>query len=197
MHGEMKICGLDSESIGDAEVDLQNELVVKHMRGLQRKFWGKRVRYISLVEGNMSWVVANQICQVMDAFQPIMHGCKDESKKVVGVSTTEQVKENMVNTARSLMHQRKLCVHRDVVCEGRRRGLEHDAKCASVIGVLGEQLKRLQMRTKPGKDIFSKTKSKISGKVGAHNDDLAIACLFTIHWACAHTHANRLPLKRL
>ena len=199
MHGVrgMKVCGLDSEPIGDAEVELQNRLVAQHMQGLQRKFRGQRVRYVSLVEGNMSWVVANQIAMVMNEFQPIMHGCKDDSKKVVGVMTTEEVKINMVNTARAMMHQKKLAIENELVCVGKRRGLKGEARAASVGRLLGDQLKRLQQRVKSAKDVFGKSQSRITGKVGAHQDDLAIAFLFGVHWAMAHATANRLPLRML
>lgn len=193
----MKVCGLDSEPIGDAEVEMQNKLVARHMQGLQSRFRGQRVRFVSLVEGNMSWVVANQIALVMNEFQPIMHACKDDSKKVVGVMTTEEVKINMVNTARSLMHQKKLAIENNVVCAGRRGGLTGVARPASVIRLLGDQLKRLQQRVKTAKDIFGKAKSKITGKIGAHQDDLAIAFLFGLHWSMAHATANRLPLRSL
>lgn len=199
VHGacEMKVCGLDSEPIGDAEVEMQNRLVARHMQGLQRKFQGQRVRYISLVEGNMSWVVANQIAMVMNEFQPMMHACKDDSKKVVGVMTTEEVKINMVNTTRALMQQKKLAIEHELVCVGKRRGLQGEARTASVGRLLGDQLKRLQQRIKSAKDVFGKSQSRITGKVGAHQDDLAIAFLFGVHWAMAHATANRLPLRAL
>lgn len=45
---------MDSESIGDAEVSLQNDLIKGHMRSLQKKFSRHRVRFVSLIEGNMS-----------------------------------------------------------------------------------------------------------------------------------------------
>lgn len=195
---KMKVCGLDSESIGDAEVDKQNQLVSRHMAGLVRKFRDQRIRFVSLIEGNMSWVVANQLALVMNRVpQPILHACKDESCKVVGVSTTEDVKINMVNTTRALMQQKRILLMKDLVCEGRRRGLEGEAKCTSVARLLGEQLKRLQQRVKSARDIFGKAKAKITGKVGSHQDDLCIAFLLCVHWATAHASANKLHLKKL
>jgi hypothetical protein len=193
-----QVCGLDSEPIGDAEVELQNELVAKHVQGIRYKFRSERVRFVSLVEGNMSWVVANQIAMVMDEHcQPMLHACKDDSRKVVGVMTTEEVKINMVNTARTLMQQKKLAIEQNLVCVGKRRGLTGAARQASAIRLLGEQLKRLQQRVKSAKDIFGKSQSRITGKIGAHQDDLAIAFLFGVHWAMAHVTANRLPLRAL
>ena len=185
---------MDSESIGDAEVDAQNLLVRNHMRGLAERFSGRRIRYISLIEGNMSWVVANQIGRVMEEFQPMYHGCKSEKERLIGLHTSEEVKINMVNTARNLMHQKRIQVLKDPVCAGKRKGLEGSEKSASILRLFGEQLKRLQQRVKTPKDIFGSAKSKITGKVGNYQDDLAIASLLAIHWACAHHISKALPM---
>ena len=188
-----QFCGLDSESIGDAEVDAQNALVRSHMQGISRMFAGKRVRFISLIEGNMSWVVANQIGRVMEAFQPMYHGCKSEKEKIIGLHTSEEVKINMVNTARTMMHQKRIKILKDPVCEGRRKGLQGADKSASILRLFGEQLKRLQQKIKTPKDIFGRSKSKITGKVGNYQDDLAIASLLAVHWATAHHVSKALP----
>jgi hypothetical protein len=194
----MKVCGVDSEKIGDAEVERQNELVARHVAGLKHLFRGQRVRFVSLVEGNMSWMVANQICLLLQAEAapfPVAHGCKDEARKVLGVSTTEEVKINMVNTARNMMARDRLAIRSDLVVAGSRKGLVGDARRASAIRALGEQLKTLQQKVKGARDIFGRAKAKISGKIGAANDDVAIAFLFGVHWATAHRSAGRLPLR--
>ena len=163
------------------------------MQGLVAMFSGTRVRFMSLIEGNMSWVVANQIGRVMEDFQPMYHGCKSERERLIGLHTSEEVKINMVNTARNLMHQKKIKILKNPVCEGKRKGLQGSEKHGSILRLFGEQLKRLQQRVKVPKDIFGKSKSKITGKVGNYQDDLAIAGLLAVHWACAHHISNALP----
>ena len=190
----MQFCGLDSESIGDAEVDAQNQLVRAHMSQLVTMFKSHRVRFVSLIEGNMSWVVANQIGAIMSEFQPMYHGCKSEKEKLIGLHTSEEVKINMVNTARNLLQQGRIKIMKNVVCAGKRKGLQGLAKSASVTQLLADQLKRLQQKIKVPRDIFGKTQSKITGKIGSHQDDLAIASLLGIHWACAHHISRALPI---
>lgn len=98
----MQFCGLDSESIGDAEVDAQNQLVRAHMVELVKRFRAQRVRFISLIEGNMSWVVANQIGVIMSEFQPMYHGCKSDKEKLIGVHTRQAARaRSPAETARS------------------------------------------------------------------------------------------------
>lgn len=100
----------------------------------------------------------------------------------------------MVNTTRSLLQQNRVRVLRDVACAGKRKGLQGLAKSASATQLLAEQLKRLQQKTKTARDIFGKSQSKITGKLGSHQDDLAIAALLGIHWATAHHISRALPI---
>lgn len=100
----------------------------------------------------------------------------------------------MVNTARNLLQQNKIKVLKDVICAGKRKGLQGLAKSASVTQLLADQLKRLQQKIKTPRDIFGKSQSKITGKIGSHQDDLAIASLLGIHWACAHHLSRALPI---
>ena len=163
------------------------------MQGLVKMFSGHRVRFISLIEGNMSWVVANQIGRIMEEFQPMYHGCRSDKEKMIGLLTSEEVKINMVNTARNLMHQKRIQILKSPVCQGHRKGLQGAEKSASILRLFGEQLKRLQQKIKTPRDIFGKSKSKITGKVGNYQDDLAIAALLGVHWACAHHLSKALP----
>ena len=100
----------------------------------------------------------------------------------------------MVNTARNLLQQGRIKIARDLVCAGKRKGLEGLAKSASVTRLLADQLKRLQQKIKVPREVFGKAQSKITGKIGTHQDDLAIASLLGIHWACAHHISRALPV---
>lgn len=62
-----------------------------HMAKLVEQFKSQRVRFVSLIEGNMSWVVANQIGLIMAEYQPMYHGCKSEKEKLIGLHTSEEV----------------------------------------------------------------------------------------------------------
>ena len=104
----------------------------------------------------------------------------------------------MVNTARALLMEKRIAVLKDVVCAGRRKGLtEPLEKSTSICRLLSEQLKRLQQRIKPGKDIFASNKAKITGKMGSYQDDLAIALLFGVHWLMQHSFGGGIPITKL
>ena len=137
------------------QVDAQNDLVRAHMAKLVELFRTQRVRFVSLIEGNMSWVVANQIGVIMSEYQPMYHGCKSEKEKLIGLHTSEEVKINMVNTARNLLQQGRIKITKNVVCAGKRKGLEGLAKSASVTRLLADQLKRLQQKIKVREDHSS------------------------------------------
>jgi hypothetical protein len=102
----------------------------------------------------------------------------------------------MVNTTRSLLQRKKIKIIKNVVCAGDRKGLKNEEKSASVIRLFSEQMKRLQQKTKVPRDIFGKAQSKITGKIGSHQDDLAIAALLGIHWASAHQYSKALPIMK-
>lgn len=125
------------------------------------------------------------------------HACRADKTNMVGVMTTEEVKINMVNTARSLLEEKRLRVLRDTICEGRRNGLRGLEKSASITRLLAEQLKRLQQRIKPARDVFGTTRAKISGKMGSYQDDLAIAFLFGLHWTMQHIFGGGIPITRV
>lgn len=78
------------------QVDAQNSLVRMHMAKLVDKFKSQRVRFVSLIEGNMSWVVANQIGLVMAEYQPMYHGCKSEKEKLIGLHTSEEASPRFI-----------------------------------------------------------------------------------------------------
>ena len=124
------------------------------------------------------------------------HACKDEKKSVIGVQTTEEVKINMVNTARAMMQENKIRVLRDLACAGKRKGLKNLEKSSSARNLLAEQLKRLQQKIKPAKDVFGTSKAKISGKMGSYQDDIAIAFLLGVHWTLKHTFGGGIPIVK-
>ena len=175
---------MESEQLSSGNQDHQNALVYAHVYQLRRMILGHRYKIITIIESNLSAIVAHGLSMVFDQFPPVYHMRNEKSGKI-GVVTTNEVKLNAVHMARYALHKQKVYFYHTFVTVGRRSFKPSAEKQLpeTIIFLWQKQMNVFREETLPPKTPFGRTKRICHGKIGRNEDDLAIAFLLGMYWS--------------
>lgn len=186
-----QILGAETEPLGGAEYDVQEKLIRSHVSNLHAAYKQFNPRYITIVEGNMAWIVANIITTMIENCLPpnsVAHIGREGKNGVTmrGVMTTMENKLNMAASTRYFVQSKRLCYAKKFVCTGMRQGIsDPDDRRDDIIYILKDQCNNMRQYTHPFKGMHGNDKVFISGKGGGKNDDLCMTLLLGTHFSQA------------
>ena len=171
---------MESEKIPDADEETQRRLIHGHVEAIRARVeaaaYGANI--ITIVEGNMDWVIASRICRIINHHKPCAH-MKHPGRAQLGICTTSETKIDQVTFMRGCIRNTGIVFADDLVCIGDSAWMPHrpERGRASILRALRDQFNTYRHVLKQAKDVFGSTKGQYTGKIGAKQDDLIMALM--------------------
>ena len=173
--GALNIIGADS-GVMESDEDQEN-FVTNHILKLQEFTFLQRATYVFIIERNFGGsILASRIFNICLTVTPKVQSMLALSQerigsRKVGVCTSHMVKERARIDLQRLLQTDKIKFTR-----------EFKSRSTSSRDDICNQLRQYRYEVKPPKDEFGSFKTRLTGKAGGKNDDMAICVNLLAFW---------------
>lgn len=167
------VCVGCSRASRAAEPEKQFDLLRRHIAALRRRIHWSLSKIIVYVERNLGFEAEHHEYALRGSDARLSF-YEDPAARRVGVLTTAAVKHAMCTVTDSMLRERRIVVHADVVVT--------NGSLRDLLVCFREQMFTYSYSFKEAPNLFAATRCALTGKVGGCKDDLCICLQLAAYW---------------